>query len=121
MAIIAAATGDQRSLEQRAMALAILVRDASPPAGPVVPALCRAVGAFAGGRYADCVRVREPVAHEVVRIGGSGAQRELVEDTLLVSLMRAGEPEKARALLDQRLHRRPSLRDSRWLAGMATR
>lgn len=120
MAMLAAATGDQQSLEQRAGALSALVRDGNLRAGPVVPALCHAVMAFAEGRYAHCARILEPVAHEVVRIGGSGAQREIVQDTLLVSLMRAGESEKARALLDQRLHRRPSPRDSRWLAAMAS-
>lgn len=119
MALLAAATGDQRSLEQRAAVLASLVNDGKLKAGPVVPALCHAVMAFADGHYTDCARILEPVAHEVVRIGGSGAQREIVQDTLLVSLMRAGEVEKARALLDQRLHRRPSPRDSRWLAGLA--
>lgn len=119
MATLAAATGDQRSLEQRAAALATLVRDGNLRAGPVVPALCHAMMAFADGRYADCARILEPVAHEVVRIGGSGAQREVVQDTLLVALMRAGEAQKAKVLLDQRLHRRPSPRDSRWLAGLA--
>jgi hypothetical protein len=49
-----------------------------------------------------------------VRIGGSHAQRELVEDTYIVALMRSGELPRARALLDARLHRRPSLRDARW-------
>lgn len=119
MAMLAAATGDQRALEQRASALSTLVRDGNLPAGPVVPALCHAVMAFADGRYADSARILEPIAHEVVRIGGSGAQREIVQDTLLVSLMRAGESEKARALLDERLHRRPSPRDSRWKAALA--
>ncbi|MDH2076838.1 tetratricopeptide repeat protein [Pseudomonas atacamensis] len=118
MALLAAATGDQRSLEQRAGILAELVSEGTLKAGPVVPALCHAVMAFADGRFRDCARILEPVAHEVVRIGGSGAQREIVQDTLLVSLMRAGESQKARALLDQRLHRRPSVRDSRWLTAL---
>lgn len=65
--------------------------------------------------YAGCVRILEPVAAEVVRIGGSGAQREVVEDTLLLAFMRSGETAKACALLDRRLHRRPSPRDARWL------
>ncbi|WP_218187531.1 MULTISPECIES: hypothetical protein [unclassified Pseudomonas] len=73
----------------------------------------------APGRYADCAKLHEPVARDVVRIGGSGAQREIVQDTLLVALIRAGEVKKASGLLDQRLHRRPSPRDSRWLAGLA--
>ena len=54
----------------------------------------------------------------MVRIGGSGAQREIVEDTLLVALMRDGQADKARALLDRRLHRRPSPRDVKWRASL---
>jgi hypothetical protein len=43
-----------------------------------------------------------------------------VEDTLLVALMRSGEAAKARALLDRRLHRRPSPRDTRWYRQLGT-
>ncbi|MBS0560073.1 MAG: tetratricopeptide repeat protein [Proteobacteria bacterium] len=119
MALLAAATGDRAAVEQRAAALDTLVRAGSLPAGPVVPAICRAALAFADGDYAGCVRLLEPVAAEVVRIGGSGAQREVIEDTLLLALMRGGEAGKARALLDRRLHRRPSPRDAAWRAALA--
>jgi hypothetical protein len=82
----------------------------------VVPAICRALVAFAREDYTSCVRTLGPVLGEVVRIGGSHAQRELIEDTYIVALMRSGELPRARALLDARLHRRPSLRDTRWQA-----
>jgi hypothetical protein len=114
MALVAAATGDRNAVEQRVNALDTLVEEGRLPAGPVVPAICRAALAFADEQFALVVRILEPVARDVVRIGGSGAQREVVEDTLLVALMRSGEVAKAHALLDRRLHRRPSLRDSRW-------
>lgn len=114
MALLAAGTGDRDAVERRAAALADLVAAGKLPAGPVVPAICRAFLAFAEEDYAACVRILEPVAGEAVRLGGSGAQREIVQDTLLVALMRSGETEKARALLDRRLHRRPSPRDTRW-------
>jgi hypothetical protein len=119
MALIAAATGDKAAVGQRVDALVKMVEAGNLPAGPVVPAICRAVLAFAEENYALCAQILEPVAHEVVRIGGSGAQREIVEDTLLVSLIRSGEAAKARALLDKRLHRRPSMRDARWLGQIA--
>jgi hypothetical protein len=118
--MLAAATGDREAVERRAAALAELVEAGSLTAGPVVPAICRAALAFADEDYALCVRILEPVAAEAVRIGGSGAQREVVEDTLLLALMRSGETEKARALLDRRLHRRPSPRDTRWLSLLAS-
>jgi len=119
MALLAAATGDKAALAQRVEALDGLLKVSSLPAGPVVPAICQAALAFAEEDYARCIQLLEPVAGEVVRIGGSGAQREILEDTLLVSLMRSGEAQKARALLDKRLHRRPSLRDARWLNALA--
>lgn len=114
MALLAAATGDKAAVERRAAALAVMAGAGTLAAGPVVPAVCRAALAFAEEDYAGCASILEPVAAEVVRIGGSGAQREVVEDTLLVALMRSGQAAKARALLDRRLHRRPSSRDARW-------
>jgi hypothetical protein len=119
MALLAAATGDKEGVERRAAALTKLVEAGSPGAGPVVPAICRAALAFAEEDYAGCVRILEPVAAETTRIGGSGAQREIFEDTLLVALMRSGDTAKARVLLDRRLHRRPSPRDARWLGHLA--
>lgn len=113
-AIIAAATGDRAAVTQRAAALTALVEADRLPAGPVVPAVCRAALAFAEQDHAGCVRILAPVAAEVVRIGGSGAQREMIEDMLLLALMRSGETARARELLDRRLHRRPSPRDTRW-------
>lgn len=114
MAMLAAAIGDRTAIERRVAALTALLDAGRLPAGPVVPAICRAFLAFAEEDYAGCARILEPVAGEVVRIGGSGAQREIMQDLLLLALMRSGEAAKARALLDRRLHRRPSPRDARW-------
>jgi hypothetical protein len=119
MALIEAALGDREALGRRIAVQEELIAKGALGAGPVVPAIGRAALAFADGDYAACVRTLEPVAADVVRIGGSGAQREVIEDTLLVALMRAGQTEKALALLDRRLHRRPSPRDARWRAELA--
>ncbi len=114
MALLAAATGDRAAVERRAAALAELVEAGRLATGPGVPAICRAALAFAEEDHAAGARILEPVAAEVVRIGGSGAQREMIEDMRLLALMRSGEAVKAGALLDRRLHRRPSARDTRW-------
>ena len=116
VALLAAATGNRAGLEQRIGDLEKRLDEGKLPQGSVIPAICRGVRAFANGDYVDCVRILEPVADEVVRIGGSHAQREVVEDTLLIALMKSDEPVKARALLDRRLHRRPSPRDVHWRA-----
>jgi len=114
MALLAAATGDKEGLERRVSALMGMIAAGTLAAGPVVPAVCRAALAFSEENYAACARILEPVAADVVRIGGSGAQREIVEDMLILALMRSGEATKAHTILDRRLHRRPSPRDKAW-------
>ncbi|RTE89994.1 tetratricopeptide repeat protein [Bradyrhizobium sp. LVM 105] len=116
MALFAAATQNHAALTARLATIEQRLAEGKLPAGPVVPAIVRALAAFAGEDYASCVQMLAPVLAEVVRIGGSHAQRELIEDTYIVALMRSGELPRARALLDARLHRRPSLRDTRWQA-----
>ena len=64
--------------------------------------------------YAKAIGILEPLMSDVVRIGGSHAQRELFEDTLIVAFLRSGRSDKARLLIDRRLHRRPSSRDEHW-------
>jgi hypothetical protein len=119
MAILEATGADRDGVERRAAALEALVEAGTMAAGLVVPAACRAALAFANADYAGCARILEPLAREVVRIGGSGAQREMFEDMLLLALMRSGEATKARDMLDRRLHRRPSPRDAAWRAQLA--
>ncbi|MEY9187065.1 hypothetical protein ABH987_000693 [Bradyrhizobium ottawaense] len=119
MALFAAATQNHPALTTRLAAIEQRLAEGKLPAGPVVPAIFRALAAFADENYASCAQTLAPVLAEVVRIGGSHAQRELVEDTYIVALMRSGELARARTLLGARLHRRPSLRDTRWQAAMA--
>jgi hypothetical protein len=116
MALFAAATRNATALEQRLGVIEQRLSEGKLAAGPVVPKICRAMNAFAGEDYQGCIRHLEPVLDDVARIGGSHAQRQIIEDTFIVALMRGGELARARTLLDQRLHRRPSPRDARWLA-----
>ena len=116
MALFAAATRNQAALGERLAVIEKRLAEGKLPAGAVVPGLFRAMSAFADGDYRGCVAQLEPLLGEVVRIGGSHAQRTLVEDTFIVALMKSGELARAHAVLDARLHRRPSPRDTRWLA-----
>ncbi len=116
MALFAAATHNSAALQQRLGVIEQRLSEGKLAAGPVVPKICRAMHAFADADYSGCVRHLAPVLDEVVRIGGSHAQRQIVEDTFIVALMRGGELARARAMLDHRLHRRPSPRDARWMA-----
>lgn len=119
MALIESATDNRAGLDRRIADLDSLVATGALGAGSVVPTIARAALSFADGGFAECVQVLSPLASEVVRIGGSGAQRSLFEDMLLVALMRSGDVSGARALLDLRLHRRPSRRDRQWRSDLA--
>jgi hypothetical protein len=56
------------------------------------------------------------VLADLPRIGGSHAQREIFEDTLIIAYLRSGQAAKAEPLLRSRLGRRSSARDQAWLA-----
>jgi pentatricopeptide repeat protein len=66
-------------------------------------------------------RTLEPLSGELVRIGGTNAQREVFEDTLVEAYLRACEFDKAESLLRRRLSRRSSARDLVWLQRAQTR
>jgi len=119
MMILEAATGDGAGLDRRIAALEDLIAGDALGAGTIVPAIGRAAMAFANEDYRGCARALEPLAADYARIGGSNAQREIIEDMLLVAQIRGGEKDKAGNLLDRRLHRRPSPRDARWRSGLA--
>jgi len=71
--------------------------------------------AYVEGRY-DAAAVRlMAVRRNEVALGGSAAQREVIEDTLLDALLAAGRLAQARSLLEHRLDRRQSRRDQRRL------
>jgi tetratricopeptide (TPR) repeat protein len=76
--------------------------------------LCRGIRAFAEGDHAGAIHFIEPAMAELPRIGGSHAQRELWEETLIVAYLRAGERDKAARRISARLDRRPSARDEAW-------
>ena len=82
----------------------------------VVLPLALGVGAFADGNFAAAVRHLGPLIAngDVVRLGGSNAQREVFEDTFIAALIETRDRVAALALLDQRLERRPSWVDDRW-------
>jgi uncharacterized protein HemY len=114
-ALAYAAAGDREALTQLTIQLRERLAQGKVPASEVVPALVEALAAFARGDYESTVRYLEPVADQVVRVGGSNAQREVFEDTLLQAYLRAGRYVQAESLLRKRLAQRPSIRDTLWL------
>ena len=66
--------------------------------------------AFARGDYARAVEAILPVRDDAVRIGGSHAQRDIVNLTLIAAAERSGQRGLARALLAERVGVRPTPR-----------
>jgi Tfp pilus assembly protein PilF len=114
--LIAAARGDTSGLERRLSELEALHAEGRLAPGATMLALCRGIAAFATGDDMSAIALLGPAIPEVSRVGGSHAQRELFEDTLIAASLRSGRGEAARALIDARLHRRPSSRDLAWRA-----
>lgn len=88
--------------------------------GEVVPALAEAIAAFSHDDFARCITILEPLQPQVIRVGGSHAQREVFEDTLLEAYCRAGRFEAAEELLKERVERRVTPRDQAWLDRIRT-
>ncbi len=79
--------------------LARIAGAAAGPAGDIVSGLAEALGAYARSDWEEAVALLAPwmAGHE--RIGGSRAQRDLLEFALLGALLRSGRTEEARRLL----------------------
>ena len=66
--------------------------------------------AFAAGHYARAVEAILPVRRDAIRIGGSHAQRDIVNLTLIAAAERSGQWALARDLLAERVGVRPTPR-----------
>ncbi len=77
--------------------------------------LAKGIEAFANESYDDAADNLDGLVDQLSRIGGSHAQREVFEDTILESYIRSGRFDKAQDLLNTRLKRRTSVRDEVWL------
>ncbi|MFF4313062.1 FAD/NAD(P)-binding protein [Streptomyces sp. NPDC001507] len=86
----------------------------------VVAPLCEAFAALVEERFREAARGLDALLPVLRRVGGSAAQREVVEETLLYALVSDGRCEAARRLLDARLDRTHAPRDRRLRAGLAS-
>lgn len=67
----------------------------------------RAIQAFGCGRHAETVRLLRPLRSYAHRFGGSHAQRDLIDLTLIEAALRAGQRPLAQALAAERIARHP--------------
>ena len=102
IALAHAATGDYAALESWIQAIEDLSRTGRYPSGSTIPTVARAFAAFQRGDHATSIDLIEPMLPERERMGGSRAQVDLVEATLLRAYLCSGRLEGARRLLVDR-------------------
>lgn len=102
IALADAATGDDAALEARTRQIDAMVQAGDFSCGPAVPSLLRGIAAFERQDYAAAIVEIEAMLPERERIGGSRAQVDLVEFTLLRAYVLSGRKDYAQRLLDQR-------------------
>jgi hypothetical protein len=108
MAFVGAGRRDlmQRVLDAQAAAMqrtgdnAAFTREVGQP-------LAKSIKAFGNGDYAEAVRLIRPVRGIAARFGGSHAQRDVFDLTLVEAAFRSGQRELARALSAERIHAKP--------------
>ncbi len=97
-----AVMGDEAGIDARARQMEDLAREGRYPSGSYLPALSRGFVAFERGDFSAAIEALAPLAGESERIGGSRAQHDLTEFTLLKAYLNAGRLEEARHLLSAR-------------------
>ena len=118
-ALAYASVGDTEALAALTEGLEALDAKGHPIAGTVALPLVRGIAAYTAGDYAGALDHLEPVDGQIHRIGGSHAQWELLEETMVVCRLRLGRYDDASRLLRRRLAGRPSPRDLAWLGQIA--
>jgi hypothetical protein len=68
----------------------------------------QAIKAFGDGNFAEAVRLLRPVRSYAHRFGGSHAQRDVLDLTLIEAARRAGQNNLVAALLAERAGGRPA-------------
>jgi len=76
--------------------------------GSVGAPLLRGLLAFAAGRYDAAVELIAPLRERLAPIGGSHAQRDVVNQTLLAAAARGGLRQAGAALIDERRRAKPT-------------
>jgi hypothetical protein len=99
-------------------ALAKIAESPKGAAAEVVGPVAKAFGAFAREDWGGAIGALEPIMAEHERLGGSRAQRDLVEYTLAAALLRAGRAQDAGRMIAS--HRPQNAREGGYpLAGLS--
>ena len=102
IALTYAAVGDDAAVERWAQAIEELVRAGRYPSGSTIPAVARAFAAFRRRDYDAAIDLIVPMLPDRERMGGSRAQVDLLEATLLRAYLESGRVAEAERLAASR-------------------
>ena len=97
-----AVMGDAAGPEARARQIETAAEEGRYPSGAYLPALARGFASFERGDFDEAIAAFEPLAAQNERIGGSRAQHDLIEFTLLKAYANAGRTADVGRMLAQR-------------------
>lgn len=97
-----AVMGDEAGLEARARRMEEMAHEGRYPSGSYLPLVSRGFLAFERRDFSGAIDALAPLAGQNERIGGSRAQHDLIDFTLLKACLEAERPEEARRLLGAR-------------------
>jgi len=115
-ALAYASVGDDAALSSLIAGLRAVDAKGHPIAGTVGLPLVQGIAAYVTGDYAGALAHFEPVESQMHRVGGSHAQWEIFEETMVVCRLRLQRYDDAGRLLRRRLAHRSSPRDLVWLS-----
>lgn len=117
------ATGRQQATEKRIAAMEAASRESDTNARmtrDVGLPIVRGLAAFGRGEYGKAVEELMPVRYRACVFGGSHAQRDILQRTLLEAAIRGGDHKLATALANERMMSKPHCPYSRELLQRAT-
>jgi tetratricopeptide (TPR) repeat protein len=97
-----AVMGDDTGLKARTRQMEQAAREGRYPSGSYLPTLASGFAAFEHGDFAGAIAALAPLTGQNERIGGSRAQHDLIEFTLLKAYINTIRLEEARRLLGAR-------------------
>jgi hypothetical protein len=100
--LVQAVMRDQGGLDTRARQIEALAREGRYPSGCYLPALAGGFAAFERGDFSGAIEALAPLAGQNERLGGSRAQHDLIDFTLLRAYLNANRLSEARHLLGAR-------------------
>jgi len=105
--IACVAQGDTETLNRLQQEIRQRVADGRYPPGEVVTWIADGFAAYAAGDWGRAITCLEQAWPHTVRIGGSRAQRDLIELTLVAALIQGARHEDAIAWIERREQRHP--------------